>query len=134
MKSLQGKEDVSKVISQGWGLIIFVFHSKVTGRLLESFLLSESYIGKGTRLFVISELQRFSFRKIKALVYLFPCTATQNTEKLSLNYLVAYAPNMFFVQYVSMYVNSKHQSPCLMANQKPQKAAESLMSLVYAPE
>lgn len=31
-------------------------------------------------------------------------STTQNTEKLSLNYLVAYAQNMGFVQYVSICV------------------------------
>lgn len=96
------------------GLIIFVLLSKVTGKLFGVFLLSESYIDKGTRFFfVISELQRFKFRKIKTLVYLFPCTTSQNTEKLSLDYLVAYAQTMSFSCniHVSVYVNSEHQSP-----------------------
>lgn len=48
VKSLQGKEDVSKVTSQGWASSFLCSILRWLEGFLESFLLSESYIGNGT--------------------------------------------------------------------------------------
>lgn len=59
--------------------------------LLEPFLLSESYNSKGTKFVSSLNYKVFNSRKAKALMCLFPCIATQNTEKSNPDSLTTYA-------------------------------------------
>lgn len=79
----QGKADAYVVISQGWASSFLSSIQRWLGgkeaRLFGA-LPSESYISKGTRFVSSLNYKGFHTGKAKALMHLFPCTATQKSS------------------------------------------------------